>query len=59
MTYGFIFVRDRILDSILNSINSPVINAVVSSKEVIIMSLLKSLPLTISPKIIFMIALFL
>jgi hypothetical protein len=57
MTYGFIFMRDRLFDSILNSINSPVLNVVIHTKEIIIINLLKTLPL--SPKIIFMIALFL
>ena len=51
------FARDRIFDSIINAINNPVLSVVVHSKEVMIISLLKTLSL--SPEIIFMIVLFL
>ena len=49
--------KDSLFKYVATSINNPVITTVVNGKEIIIMSILKTLPL--SPKILFMIALFL
>lgn len=51
------FGKDTLINYVVSSIHSPILSTVVNSKEVIILTILKTLPL--SPKIILLIALFL